>query len=397
MVLYRLAIYRYLYIYIVTLPEISHIKNLFFFVAQIKAHVNIKAKQQVRSTQKKRRVQLEISSMSDSDQLHSSRAQLCNRKNIVSHGIAFGGCAWGCLFYLPFLSRLRVLLQRAGQSDIPVSGSSSGALTAILFALGVSDEEALRAYTSLRDVGKVHGYIGNMSFYHSMFLHKYLPAGGSEFQRLSGRLYISYTAFPCRNVVVCNWTSNLHIHEVAYASMCIPVYCNHTPQTIFGIDGGFSKSYCPIDRAQTLLRLSPINKADIAPDKPFPLSWCLWPIDRVDAVIERSTQLSRRLNWDDRRELLYLDTETCQDGTRGTSRRYLGTPRNVTSTRRRRGAFACIRAMLRVYMASVSWPWFVIRRFNSSRMPLLCLIISICVMILRRRTVLVHSRWRRPL
>lgn len=204
------------------------------------------------------------------------------------NGIFFGGCSWACLYYGQMIDKCRQTWQH--QSYIPVGGSSSGALTALAFALGKSSSSCIDMYNELASQVIISGAVGNMSKYQSKILDDWLPDHGDEFQSLNGRLFIGITKFPFTSCLVSQWCSNVHLKETLHQSVHIPLYCErYMPH--WCIDGALLKSFWAIPTARYTWSVSALQpSADIFPasdssyPRGLPLSMTIWPVPADKAL-----------------------------------------------------------------------------------------------------------------
>ena len=206
---------------------------------------------------------------------------------LPKNGIFFGGCAWGCAYYIGTIRAAREKWVNGAdqiQTHIPVGGSSAGAMMALGVALDRTESEMYQLYHELMTQARQHGVVGRMSHYHQAVLDRWLPLGGSEYVHLmqSGRLHIGITQFPATPMLVGTWSSNQHMHEILHASFHIPVYCEHDVIE-HAMDGAIVQSFWKLPSVQTTWTVSPIELvADICPISPIPPMQIIWPMTEPD-------------------------------------------------------------------------------------------------------------------
>lgn len=256
------------------------------------------------------------------------------------YGLFFGGCAWGCAYYIGVVRAARekwVSGMNRVQTHIPVGGSSAGALIALGVALDKTDAEMSQMYYDLATQARKHGVLGSMSKYHQAVLDRWIPLGGSEWSELmqTRRLHIGLTRFPATPVLVGSWSSNKHLQELLHASFHIPIYCEHTVRGHF-MDGALVRSFWQLPSAQTTWAVSPIQPAaDICPSPTMSLFKVVWPLSEPDLTssIARGDLDFRRM---------------CHDNPKGCWRRY--------------GTKSLIRTLLRYLITAWCWTLFYGRR-----------------------------------
>jgi hypothetical protein len=249
----------------------------------------------------------------------------------MSTGVFFGASAWASLYYVGAIESLRA----SDRKVLCAGGSSAGALFALALLLDKNTEELRGLWLELAELGHVHGCVNKVSIYQDMLLRRWLPAGGTEYTRLNGRLFVGISTFPATAQLLDTWSNNLHLRDDLHASMHIPLYSTYMTKR-FALDGGFCQSFWDLPGVDTTIYVSPIEgHAHVTPlvglSSPLYIAW---------PVLEPSTQ--ERLVHQGR-----LDMSA-----------YLTTGMTTTPSWR---YFARLR-VLRVCVLCYAWPTFLLRR-----------------------------------
>lgn len=185
--------------------------------------------------------------------------------------ISFEGCGAAISYHLAVYEAACQAYgrQQLQSAKIKFVGTSSGSIAALIAALGLDaqywKERLLQLWVPMGEQCK--GLL-QVDYYVGLALDEILASfPGSASEHLTGRLYVSMTHFPMKNIMMSKWKSNGHIKKCVLASCFIPVaFLRPVPDgKCIAIDGGFSLNNPRLDSATCLVSPTRSPGADIMP------------------------------------------------------------------------------------------------------------------------------------
>jgi len=185
--------------------------------------------------------------------------------------ISFEGCGAAISYHLAvYEAACRAYgRQRLQSKKVKFVGTSSGSIAALIAALGLDaqiwKERLLQLWVPM---GVQCKGLLQVDYYVGLALDEILASfPGNAAEHLTGRLFVSMTHFPMKNVMVSDWKSNGHIKKCILASCFIPVaFLRPVPDgKCVAIDGGFSLNNPRLDASTCLVSPTRTPGADIMP------------------------------------------------------------------------------------------------------------------------------------
>jgi hypothetical protein len=213
------------------------------------------------------------------------------QKREMPTSISFEGCGAAISYHLAvYEASCQVYGRDNIQSNkVRMVGTSSGSIAALIAALGLNAEfwrdRLLQIWAPM---GKRCFGLLQIDYYVGLALDEILSSFGDKaYEHLCGRLYVSITHFPMKNVMMCEWQSNGHVKKCILASCFIPVAMLRPVQDgkCFAIDGGFSSNNPRLDHSTCLVSPSRAAGAGGQSDKSAKNAHASSSIDFI-AVIE---------------------------------------------------------------------------------------------------------------
>mmetsp|Transcript_26232 Transcript_26232/g.59504 ORF Transcript_26232/g.59504 Transcript_26232/m.59504 type:complete len:263 (+) Transcript_26232:234-1022(+) len=189
--------------------------------------------------------------------------------------ISFEGCGAAVSYHLGVYEAVCRLYgtQTLQIRKIKYVGTSSGAIAALVAALGLEAETWMRRLAHLWEpMGQCCFGLLQVDKYVELALDEILESFGKDaYMHLRDRLFVSVTKFFSRNTMISVWESNNHVKDVILASCFIPVAMLRPVRigSFFVIDGGFSLN-CPRLNPNTCL-VSPTRFIDTKSSSSHPL------------------------------------------------------------------------------------------------------------------------------
>uniref|UniRef100_A0A7S4KW11 PNPLA domain-containing protein n=1 Tax=Guillardia theta TaxID=55529 RepID=A0A7S4KW11_GUITH len=188
----------------------------------------------------------------------SGGTQAARTRKELPESISFEGCGAAVSFHLGVYEAVCRLYGRdtLQHRRIRYVGTSSGAIAALVAALGLEAEPWMRRMAHLWEpMGQCCFGLLQVDKYVELALDEILESfGKNAYMHLRDRLFVSVTKFFSRNTMISMWESNNHVKDVILASCFIPVAMLRPVRigSFFVIDGGFSLN-CPRLNPKTCL------------------------------------------------------------------------------------------------------------------------------------------------
>lgn len=170
------------------------------------------------------------------------------QRRAIPSSICFEGCGAAVSYHLAAYEAACRAFGRASLQARRVKyvGTSSGSLVALIAALGLDaaywKERLLQLWAPM---GERCLALCQVDYYVGLAIDEILASysgPGAAHQHLNGRLFVSITHFPMKNVMRSQWTSDGHVKKTILASCFIPFASLRPVQDgkCLAIDGGFS-------------------------------------------------------------------------------------------------------------------------------------------------------------
>lgn len=154
--------------------------------------------------------------------------------------IYFGGCAFGCAFYVGVVNAMRERWGPDFHRKMLISGGSAGTIFALTLALGKSPQFLDEVYASVAE--KTMRY--HPIYFGSVFLEEMLRRILSDplsYKQLEGRCCFGTTEFFSKHRWHVSWENNEDLINTALASFNIPIYCKRVSPVkgVVVLDGAY--------------------------------------------------------------------------------------------------------------------------------------------------------------
>jgi hypothetical protein len=185
--------------------------------------------------------------------------------------ISFEGCGAAISYHLAVYEAACQAYgrQRLQSARVKFVGTSSGSIAALIAALGLDARYwTTRLLQLWVPMGEQCKGLLQVDYYVGLALDEILASfPGNAADHCTGRLFVSMTHFPMKNVLMSTWKSNGHIKKCILASCFIPVaFLRPVPDgKCIAIDGGFSLNNPRLDSTTCLVSPTRSPGADIVP------------------------------------------------------------------------------------------------------------------------------------
>lgn len=158
--------------------------------------------------------------------------------------IYYGGCAFGCAFYIGVHRAMRERWGRDYHKHMYITGDSSGSVMATCVALGFSDEDISRVYLKMSRTALQRGPAFNRAEAARVgMVEEVFERVPDAYALVRDRLSIGVTVYPFTHEWKTGWRNNEELLDTILASMHIPLYNPNTRPYFLGndlIDGAYS-------------------------------------------------------------------------------------------------------------------------------------------------------------
>lgn len=189
---------------------------------------------------------------------------MSNKNNL---SLFISGAGWGTGYYIGVYKALKEKIGSELFSETTkFGGYSSGSLLCLSIILKIDPDFMITCLEEINSLAFNKKITTAQGF--ELLLIKVFNFLPEDISFLNNRLYIWYTRFPRKEIMVCEWKSKNHLKKCLYYSSSIPFYINYKmKQNHIYTDGGFSLKYYKFSKNTITINIGGDDTYDIfSPD-----------------------------------------------------------------------------------------------------------------------------------